>query len=170
MRFANSAQPDETLPLHWKNSIRFAIGGIYSITDNIGFRAGVSYDETPTSITFRSADLPDSNEIMGSAGVSYRFVPDKYDMYAAASRMMTLDGLPVMEVRLTSLEGWGAVGKRVFDVVGSIFLIFVFSPLLIGIAIAQKVAEPSAPIFYFQKRVGYGGRQIGVVKFRSTWP
>jgi len=71
--FANPAQPDETLPLHWKNSIRFAVGGIYSITDNIGLRAGVSYDETPTSITFRSADLPDSNEIMGSAGFSYRF-------------------------------------------------------------------------------------------------
>ena len=35
-----------------------------------------------------------------------------------------------MEVRLTSLEGWGAVGKRVFDIVGSIFLILVFSPLL----------------------------------------
>jgi len=40
--FANPAQPDETLPLHWKNSIRFAVGGIYSITDNIGLRAGVS--------------------------------------------------------------------------------------------------------------------------------
>ncbi len=100
-------------------------------------------------------------------GVSYRFVPDKYDMYAAASRMMTLDGLPVMEVRLTSLEGWGAVGKRAFDIVGSIVLILVFSPLLAGIAIAQKVAEPGAPVFYHQKRIGYGGRQIEVIKFRS---
>jgi exopolysaccharide biosynthesis polyprenyl glycosylphosphotransferase len=102
-----------------------------------------------------------------SAGVSYRFVPDKYDMYAAASRMTTLDGLPVMEVRLTSLEGWGAVGKRAFDLVGAIFLTFVFSPVLLAIAIAQKVAEPSAPIFYTQKRIGLAGKQIGVIKFRS---
>jgi exopolysaccharide biosynthesis polyprenyl glycosylphosphotransferase len=106
-------------------------------------------------------------DFANDAGVSYRFVPDKYDMYAAASRMTTLDGLPVMELRLTSLEGWGAVGKRVFDILGSMFLIVVFSPLLVGIVIAQKVTEPGAPIFYFQKRVGFAGRQIRVIKFRS---
>jgi hypothetical protein len=34
--------------------------------------------------------------------------------------MTTVDGWPVMELRLTSLEGWGAVGKRVFDLIGAI--------------------------------------------------
>ncbi len=89
--FANPVQPDETLPLNWSNSIRFAVGGIYSVTDNIGLRAGVSWDETPTSTTFRSAELPDANEIMGSAGLSYRFDEQlstifsySYGHYAAA--------------------------------------------------------------------------------------
>ncbi|HEY2011650.1 MAG TPA: OmpP1/FadL family transporter [Rhizomicrobium sp.] len=70
--FANPVQPDETLPLHWSNSIRFAVGGIYSVSDNIGLRAGISWDETPTSITYRSAELPDANEFLGSVGLSYR--------------------------------------------------------------------------------------------------
>ncbi len=73
LNFANPVQPSETLPLNWSNSIRFALGGIYNVTDNFGLRAGVSWDETPTSITFRSADIPDANEIMGSAGFSYHF-------------------------------------------------------------------------------------------------
>jgi len=120
--------------------------------------------DVPPEVATRLMDF--ANE----AGVSYRFVPDKYDMYAAASKMTTLDGLPVMEVRLTSLEGWGAVGKRVFDLVGSVALILAFSPLLVAIAIAQKVKEPGAPIFYTQKRVGLAGREIGVRKFRSmSW-
>ena len=40
-------------------------------------------------------------------GMNYRFVPDKYGVYAAASKMATIDGIPVMEVRLTALDGWG---------------------------------------------------------------
>lgn len=45
-----------------------------------------------------------------------------------------------------------------------------FSPLLVAVAIAQKVAEPRAPIFYTRRRIGLAGRPIGVVKFRSmTW-
>ena len=117
-----------------------------------------------------SAEATRLMDYANAAGVSYRFVPDKYDIYAAASKITTLDGLPVMEVRLTSLEGWGAVGKRAFDFLGAILLILVFSPLLVAIAIAQKAAEPTAPILYIQKRVGPAGRQIGVLKFRSmSW-
>jgi long-chain fatty acid transport protein len=97
--FANPVQPDETLPLNWHDSIRFAVGGIYSVTDNIGLRAGVSWDETPTSDAFRSADLPDTNEIMGSAGFSYRFdnqlstiISYSYGHYAAAPVDYSLPG------------------------------------------------------------------------------
>lgn len=44
-----------------------------------------------------------------SRGITYRFVPDQYGIYAAASSMSTIAGIPVMEVRLTALDGWGAV-------------------------------------------------------------
>jgi long-chain fatty acid transport protein len=68
-----------------------AVGGIYSVSDNIGLRAGISWDETPTSITYRSAELPDANEFLGSAGLSYRIdeqistiVSYSYGHYSAA--------------------------------------------------------------------------------------
>jgi len=97
--FANAAQPDQTLLLNWSDTIRFALGGIYQLSDQIGLRAGVSWDETPTSNTFRSAELPDADEIMGSAGFSYRFnnhlsttLSYSYGSYEAAPVNLSLFG------------------------------------------------------------------------------
>jgi long-chain fatty acid transport protein len=97
--FVNPAQPDQTLLLNWSDTVRFAAGGIYRLTDKIGLRAGVSWDQTPTSNTFRSAELPDANEIMASAGFSYRFndkfstsVSYSYGRYADAPVNLSLLG------------------------------------------------------------------------------
>lgn len=103
-------------------------------------------------------------------GLGYRFVPDLYGVYAAGSTMATVSGLPVMELRLTSLDGWGAVGKRVVDVVGALVGLFLFAPLFLTIAALIKIYDPAGPVFYRQQRLGRGGRPIGVYKFRSmTW-
>jgi exopolysaccharide biosynthesis polyprenyl glycosylphosphotransferase len=102
-------------------------------------------------------------------GISYRFVPDQYGIYAAASSTSMVGGIPVLELRLTALNGWGAVGKRAFDAIGSAVLIALLSPVLIALAIAVKVAEPSSPILYGQWRLGKFGRPIRVLKFRSMY-
>jgi exopolysaccharide biosynthesis polyprenyl glycosylphosphotransferase len=114
-----------------------------------------------TSDATRLMDYANAN------GASYRFVPDKYDLYAASSKLATIDGVPVMEVRLTALDGWGAVGKRVFDMVGATLLLLVSAPVLATVAIAVKLTKPAAPVFYVQERIGLGGNKIGVIKFRS---
>jgi long-chain fatty acid transport protein len=97
--FVNPVQPDQTLLLNWSDTVRFAAGGIYSLTDEIALRAGVSWDQTPTSNAFRSAELPDADEIMGSAGFSYRFnrhfsttFSYSYGSYAAAPVNLSLLG------------------------------------------------------------------------------
>lgn len=97
--FASPAQPDQTLLLNWSDTIRFALGGIYNLTDRIALRAGISWDQTPTSNTYRSAELPDANEIMGSAGFSYRLndhfstiVSYSYGSYEAAPVNLSLFG------------------------------------------------------------------------------
>jgi exopolysaccharide biosynthesis polyprenyl glycosylphosphotransferase len=102
-----------------------------------------------------------------SAGIIYRFVPDQYGIYAAASSMTTIAGVPVMDVRLTALDGWGAIGKRAFDIVGSLVLILAFTPLLLLLAAAVKCSDPAGPVFYRQARLGRGGVPIKVLKFRS---
>lgn len=49
-------------------------------------------------------------------------------------------------------------------------LICVFSPLLIGVAIAIKVMSPDGPVLFRQQRVGVRGEMFTIYKFRSMVP
>lgn len=106
-------------------------------------------------------------EYANSRGLSYRFVPDQYGVFAAASSATTVGGVPVLELRLTSLDGWGAIGKRAFDLVGSAIFVTLFSPLLLALTAVIKLSDPSGPVFYRQARLGKNGKAIQVLKFRS---
>jgi sugar transferase (PEP-CTERM system associated) len=58
--------------------------------------------------------------------------------------------------------------KRLLDVVASTFLILLFAPVMLAVAIAIKWEEGlAAPLLYYQTRVGRGGRMFRVRKFRS---
>ncbi len=100
-------------------------------------------------------------------GMGYRFVPDLFGVYAASSTLSTVDGVPVMEVRLTSLDGWATVLKRLVDIVGSVVGLVLLAPLFITVAALVKITDPAGPVLYRQHRLGRGGRVIGVFKFRS---
>ena len=56
--------------------------------------------------------------------------------------------------------------KRAFDVVIAFIALVVLAPLLLLIALLIKV-DSTGPVFFSQKRWGFGGRQINVYKFRS---
>lgn len=56
--------------------------------------------------------------------------------------------------------------KRAMDILGSAFLIFLLSPLLIVTAIAVKATD-GGPIIYRQERVGMDGEPFGIFKFRT---
>lgn len=75
-------------------------------------------------------------------------------------------GLPLMHVETPRYEGPERVTKRIFDVLGSGFLLLLLSPLFAVVAIAIKVTSPG-PIFYRQERVGRDGHPIHMLKFRS---
>lgn len=59
-------------------------------------------------------------------------------------------------------------GKRVFDILGALTLILVFSPLILVIAILQIVQSGS--VLFSHKRVGQDGREFGCLKFRTMVP
>jgi len=58
--------------------------------------------------------------------------------------------------------------KRTLDIVGSSIGLFLFAPLLIGIAIAIKITSPG-PVFFRQKRYGYHNRRFFIYKFRTMY-
>lgn len=56
--------------------------------------------------------------------------------------------------------------KRCFDIVASFFGLLMLSPVLLILAVAV-VLDSGFPVFFVQKRVGKGGHQFRIFKFRS---
>jgi lipopolysaccharide/colanic/teichoic acid biosynthesis glycosyltransferase len=58
--------------------------------------------------------------------------------------------------------------KRFIDIFGSVFLLIIFSPILLATAIIIKKTSPG-PIFFKQKRVGENSKEFWMYKFRSMY-
>jgi len=71
LSFANPT-PAVAQPLHWHDSWRVAIGAIYRLTDDTDLRAGFGFDQSPIGDQFRTALLPEADDITIGAGVSHR--------------------------------------------------------------------------------------------------
>jgi len=56
--------------------------------------------------------------------------------------------------------------KRIFDFVGALVGLLLFSPLLLIIYIGQKLTY-NGPAFYTQERIGRGGKPFQIYKFRT---
>ncbi|HWL01465.1 MAG TPA: sugar transferase [Microbacteriaceae bacterium] len=92
--------------------------------------------------------------------------PSLTDVSGPRIHMRPVAGLPLVHVETPALQGAQAFVKRAFDIVGSLVLIVLSSPLLIAIAIAIKLSD-SGPILYRSERIGYRGRAFRMLKFRS---
>jgi exopolysaccharide biosynthesis polyprenyl glycosylphosphotransferase len=103
--------------------------------------------------------------------INYRFVPGNTELFVGKIEVeLFRSSVPVLTVHQTALFGWGRIVKRLFDLFAGTLALIIFSPLLLIIAIAQKIADPKAPIFYKPKRLGRFGRTFAFYKFRSMYP
>ena len=101
--------------------------------------------------------------------VAYKFIPTT--LQTARLEAGIFSGEPIIEVRNTPLEGWGKILKRAFDIVASILLIILFSPLMALIALLIKIEsffekKKGGPIVYKNERIGGAGKKFEVLKFR----
>lgn len=58
-------------------------------------------------------------------------------------------------------------GKRVFDIVFSLFAIILLTPVYLIVAILIKIKSPGAPVIFAHKRIGKDGKFFRVYKFRT---
>lgn len=98
--------------------------------------------------------------------VDIRFVPEFPRLVSLKPHLADFDGLPVMAVRESPIDGWNRILKRTVDVVVSTTLLFLLSPLFLLIAILIKLSS-KGPVFYVQDRMGFDGRIFHIVKFRT---
>jgi putative colanic acid biosynthesis UDP-glucose lipid carrier transferase len=97
---------------------------------------------------------------------SIYFVPDTFVTDLIQGRMDSVGGIPVVAVCETPFMGINRVVKRTTDIVLSILILILISPLLLLIALAIKLTSPGPAIFK-QRRYGLDGSDILAYKFRS---
>ncbi|NCF75132.1 MAG: exopolysaccharide biosynthesis polyprenyl glycosylphosphotransferase [Xanthomonadaceae bacterium] len=98
--------------------------------------------------------------------IVYKYVPNLFEAQAVNVDVQYIAGIPIIELKRTPLDGWGKIFKRIFDVIGSIFAIIVFSPIMLLTASAIKF-DSKGPIFFGYKRIGQYGKPFFYFKFRS---
>jgi Undecaprenyl-phosphate glucose phosphotransferase len=100
--------------------------------------------------------------------VDIKVVPDLLQYMALHGGVDELDGIPIVTLRETPLQGWNSVTKRGFDIVLSFLGITVFLPIMAVLAILIKLTS-RGPIFYIQPRMGLDGKVFNMYKFRSMY-
>lgn len=97
---------------------------------------------------------------------SIYFVPDLFVTDLIQGRVDNVCSMPVVSVCETPFTGTNGLLKRGSDIVISILILILISPLLALIALAVKTSSPG-PVIFKQRRYGLNGEEIMVYKFRS---
>lgn len=93
------------------------------------------------------------------------------DLFATISTNMTVyavAGIPIIELRRARIGAWGRIIKRLLDILISIILMVLLSPIYLIIAIGILI-ETGRPIIYKNERVGQKGKKFTTLKFRSMY-
>ena len=75
--------------------------------------------------------------------------------------------LPALEI-IRNQSRYGRTLKRIGDVIFSLLVLTLGSPVFILIGLLVKLSSPGS-IFYIQKRVGRNYREFGCIKFRTMY-
>jgi exopolysaccharide biosynthesis polyprenyl glycosylphosphotransferase len=96
-------------------------------------------------------------------------VPGVLEVVGSTVAFDNVGGMPLLGVRPFGLSRSSRAVKRAFDLcVSSLALLFA-APLLAAIAVAIRL-DSAGPVFFRQLRVGRGGQQFRIFKFRTMVP
>jgi len=97
---------------------------------------------------------------------SVMLIPDIFTFNILQSRPEDINGVPVLSIADTPLNGINMVIKRIEDIIVAASILIFISPVLITIALMVKLTS-SGPVIFRQIRYGIDGKPIKVWKFRS---
>ncbi|MEI7907519.1 MAG: sugar transferase [Bacteroidota bacterium] len=100
--------------------------------------------------------------------VSIKIIPDMYDIISGQARTNQIYGFPLIEIMPHIMQPWEESAKRLTDIIVSILILTISSPIWIFAAIAIRLNSPG-PLVYSQERVGFNGKLFYMHKFRSMY-
>lgn len=111
--------------------------------------------------------MPELIQACEKSGVRLSLIPFYADYMPSRPQIDSLNGLPLINLRRIPLDNLGnAFLKRSMDILGSLFLILLTSPLMLMTAIGVRLSSPG-PVIFKQKRVGLNKKPFYMYKFRS---
>ncbi len=98
--------------------------------------------------------------------VQVSLVPDVLDLAWFMTRVDELNGVPLLRLRESPLNGPVRAVKRLMDIVVSLILLVVMSPAMLAVAILVRLDSPGSALIR-QKRIGENGVSFDMLKFRT---
>ena len=142
-------------------------GGGGGVADLITLARLFRIDEVVVTVSGRDAvGVEAVVRRLGVIPANVRVCPDMPSLAWARRDAGMLFGEPVLTIFHRPLAGWNCIAKRAEDIVLSMILLVLLSPLLAAIAVFIKMGSPG-PVFFKQKRSGFNNNTINVYKFRS---
>jgi putative colanic acid biosysnthesis UDP-glucose lipid carrier transferase len=149
--------------LEGHNSLQL-MGRINELSDYVRKNSiDIIYIALPMTSQPRVLDLLDG---LKDTTVSIYFVPDIFVFDLIQARIDDVGGIPVVAVCETPFSGFNGFIKRTSDIVLSIIILILISPLILAVAIGVKLSS-KGPVLFKQRRYGLDAEEILVYKFRS---
>lgn len=122
----------------------------------IALSRDVSHEIDVNDLVYRLQALP----------VNIRLIPDYFDLAFLRLNIEDFSGMPLLSLKEPVLDPFQRLVKRVFDLAVTTLLLVPGLPLMALITLAIKRDNPG-PALFKQERVGEGGKNFTMVKFRT---
>lgn len=97
-----------------------------------------------------------------------KIIPDMYDIMLGTVKMNHVFGAVLIEISRELMPRWQRLVKRGIDIIVSVILLVLLSPLYAYIAVRVRLSS-SGPILYKQERIGLNKQPFNILKFRSMY-
>ena len=105
-------------------------------------------------------------KLVRALGVRVSVLPRLFEAVGSSVEFDDVEGEVLLGVRSYGLSRSSRLLKRTMDVVLASLGVVVFAPLLVAIAVAIKL-DSRGPVFFRQRRIGVGGEEFVMLKFRT---
>jgi len=101
--------------------------------------------------------------------IAFKYITGNFESRTTNIDVDIINGVPVVELKKTPLEAWGRIVKRIIDIIGALFALIIFSPILLITAIAIKIESKGPLIPDIPERAGQYASSFRFFKFRSMY-
>ena len=98
--------------------------------------------------------------------INIKYIPDIFGIRLLNHSLTEFNGLPLINLQASPLDGYNKSIKRCADLILSSIIVILISPLMILIAVVIKWTSPG-PIIYRQTRIGLNNKPFKIMKFRT---